>query len=292
MKILLVEDEDVHAKLTIRSLEKNIKDASVYLIGNGEACLNALKENPQYDLIILDYSLPKLNGLDVMKQIVKMGLDIPVIIVTGHGNEKVAVEAMKLGAFDYIIKTEDYFSRVPYTASDCVERYRLRKERTLLQARLKESEERFRNLFLASSDAIMILDNQFRISSYNPATQSIMGYQEIELSQRFFSTLLENPEEFDAITASLRDKGDVSSKELILVAKNGEKRTTLASFFDIRNDQDQIIGLGCVFKDITERKKAEDRINSLLEETKRKSEELARVNKTLEEYIMGKRLPS
>ena len=88
----------------------------------------------------------------------------------------------------------------------------------------------------------MILDNQFRISSYNPATLAIMGYKKDELPQRFFSTLLENPKEFDSITASLRDKGEVSSKELILVAKNGEKRTTLASFFDIRNDQDQIIG--------------------------------------------------
>lgn len=292
MRILLVEDEDVHAKLTIRSMEKIFKDASVMLIENGEACLNALKEDSDYDLVILDYSLPKLNGLEVMKQIAKMDIGIPVIIVTGHGNEKVAVEAMKLGACDYIIKTEDYFSRMPYVARDCMEMYRLRKERTLLQAKLKESEERFRNMFLASSDGILILDNQYRISSFNPATQAILGYEKDNLEQRFFSTLLEDAKELDQITSSLRDQGQVSNKELILISKQGERKTTLSSFFDVRNDQDQIIGLGCVFKDITERKKAEDKISALLEETKQKSEELARVNKTLEEYITGKRLPS
>ena len=292
MRILLVEDEDVHAKLTCRSMEKILKDASVNIIENGEACLNALKEDSNYDLIVLDYSLPKFNGLEVMKQIVEMGLTIPVIIVTGHGNEKVAVEAMKLGACDYVIKTEDYFSRMPYVARDCVEMARLRKEQTLLQAKLKESEERFRNLFLASSDAIMILDNQYRISSFNPATQAILGYEKAQLEQKFFSALLDDSIELDQITACLRDKGEVSNKELILVGEKGDRKTTLSSFFDIRNDQDQIIGLGCVFKDITERKKAEDKINALLEETKQKSEELARVNKTLEEYITGKRLPS
>jgi len=292
MRILLVEDEDVHAKLTIRSMEKIFKDASIRLIENGEACINALKEDANYDLVILDYSLPKLNGLEVMKQIAKMDLGIPIIIVTGHGNEKVAVEAMKLGACDYVIKTEDYFSRVPYVARDCIEVARLRREKIQLEAKLKESEERFRNLFMASSDGIMILDNQYRISSFNPATQAILGYEKAKLEQKFLSDLFEDSRELDDITATLRDKGEVTNKELILVAKGGDPKTTLSSFFDIRNDQDQIIGLGCVFKDITERKKAEEKINALLEETKQKSEELARVNKTLEEYITGKRLPS
>ena len=292
MRILLVEDEEVHAKLTCRSMEKVFSDASINIIENGEACLNSLKEDSNYELIIMDYSLPKFNGLEVMKQIKEMGLTIPTIIVTGHGNEKVAVEAMKLGACDYIIKTEDYFSRMPYVARDCMEMARLRKEKILLQAKLKESEERFRNLFLASSDGIMILDNQYRISSFNPATQAILGYEKVKLEKRFFSTLLADSKELDQITDSLRDQGEISNKELILVGEKGDRKTTLSSFFDIRNDQDQIIGLGCVFKDITERKKAQEKINSLLEETKQKSEELTRVNKTLEEYITGKRLPS
>ncbi|MBN2373546.1 response regulator [bacterium] len=290
-KFLLVEDETVHAKLTIRELEKIYNSISIRHIENGEECIDSLKKDSNYDVVILDYSLPKLNGLEVMKQIKSMGLMMPVILVTGHGDEKVAVEAMKLGACDYVIKTEDYFSRIPYVASDCIEMSRLRREKTLLESKLKESEERFRNLFMASSDGILTMDNQNRIVSSNPATQAILGYTRENLESRFFNEIIKNPEKMDKIDGLLRDKGEVANYELILMDVKCESKTTLASFFYIRNDQNQIIGLGCVFKDITERKRNEERINALLEETQRKSQELARLNKVLEDYITGKRSP-
>lgn len=292
LKILLVEDETVHAKLTIRELEKTYKSIDIKHIENGEACLEALKEDQNYDLILLDYSLPKLNGLEAMKQIIQTDLKIPVILVTGHGNEKVAVEAMKLGASDYIIKTEEYFNRIPYVVRDCIEKDRLKKSKALLEAKLRESEERFRNLFIASTDGIMILDNQYRIMSCNPATLLTLGYKKGALEQRFFSSLAADSKQLDEIIRALSDKEEVTNRELILMAENGEQKTTLISFFEIRNDQDQIIGLGCVFKDITERKRDEDRIRALLDETQQKSEELTRLNKMLEEYITGKRSPA
>jgi len=292
LKILLVEDEDIHAKLTDRELRKFTKSIFINRIEDGETCIETLKENSNYDLILLDYSLPKFNGLEIMRQIIQLNLQIPIILVTGHGNESVAVEAMKLGASDYIIKTEDYFSRIPYVVSDCVEKARLRKEKSLLEAKLKESEEKFRNLFLASTDSIIILDNQYRISSFNPATESILGYSKGALGKLFLKDLLLDKKSLDEIADTLRDQKGIANLELILKAKGGENKTTLASFFDIRNDKQQIIGMGCVFKDITERKRDEERIKALLDETQKKSEELAKLNKMLEEYITGKRSPS
>lgn len=292
LKILLVEDENIHAKLTIKELKKVFQSIDIKHIEDGESCIESLKLSHKYDLVLLDYSLPKLSGLEVMKQIIEMDLGIPTIIVTGHGNEKVAVEAMKLGACDYIIKSEEYFSRIPYVVRDCLEMAQLRKEKLSLQSKLKESEERFRNLFMASTDGILILDNQYRIISFNPATESILGYKKAQLENKFFTTLVEDAQQLEEITTSLSAQGEITNREYIFIAENGDRKITLASFFDIRNDKEQIIGLGCVFKDITARKRDEDRIKTLLEETQHKSEELARLNKMLEDYITGKRSPS
>ncbi len=293
LRLLLVEDEDIHAKLTIRELKKVFKSIDINRIEDGETCLEALRDDSNYDLILMDYSLPKLNGLEVMRQVFQMNLDIPIILVTGHGNESVAVEAMKLGASDYIIKTEDYFNRIPYVVRDCNEKFRLQKEKAVLEAKLEESEERFRNLFMASTDSIIIFDNQLRIISFNPATQIILGYSKEAIEKMSFSDLIQDKQTLNIIENDIiRDKKGITNMELILTGENGILKTTLASFFDIRNDKNQIIGMGSVFKDITERKQNEEKIKALLDDTQRKSDELAKLNKMLEEYITGKRSPS
>jgi excisionase family DNA binding protein/putative nucleotidyltransferase with HDIG domain len=75
---------------------------------SGEKGLDILQKEP-FDLVLLDYSLPAMDGLDVLKRMREMDLDIPVVMITGQGSERVAAKALKLGARDYILKS-DLFS--------------------------------------------------------------------------------------------------------------------------------------------------------------------------------------
>lgn len=292
IKILLVEDEPIHAKLTKRELNNYDQSIKIEHVKSGEECLNWLEKNKEYDLIILDYSLPQKNGLEVLKEIKTIyKFHKPIIMVTGHGNENVSVEALKIGATDYIIKTEDYLKRLPYVVKDCIKRETLESEKMELQNKLKESEEWYRNIFEASQDAIITLDNQRRIISCNPAVYSMMGYSKKELENQALTNMVSDPKQIEKIYHSLEIEGLISNQEIVVTCKNKEKKTTLASLFFIRNDKGNILGTGCIFKDITQRILNEKMLNKMLDETKQKSEELSKMNKVLEDYITGKRMP-
>ena len=140
-KILIVDDEEVIVKLTGLLLEK--RGFEVLAASNGEQCLQMVaKHHPA--LVLLDYMMPLMNGLDTLKQIKSCYPDISVVMFTGKGNEDVAVELMRAGAVDYL--------RKPFTNKSLVERIdavlsirqvemenrKLLKERESLQEEIKQ----------------------------------------------------------------------------------------------------------------------------------------------------------
>ena len=108
-KVLLIEDDLSHAGLIKREL-KRAGSGSKGLVHatTGEKGLEVLQKE-DIDLVLLDYSLPAMDGLEVLKRMKEMGSNVPVVMITGQGNERVATMAMKLGAHDYISKS-DLFS--------------------------------------------------------------------------------------------------------------------------------------------------------------------------------------
>ena len=112
VKILLVEDNVDQRELTLRAFRKKDPGLQVTAVENGPACLEMLRQG-HFDAIILDYSLPMMNGIEVLSQIQAKGCPLPVIMVTGQGDEKIAVEAMKRGAYDYIIKSQNDHQALP-----------------------------------------------------------------------------------------------------------------------------------------------------------------------------------
>ena len=124
--LLLVEDNIDQRELTLRSFRKKFPEMQITAVENGPASLRKLGED-LFDAVILDYSLPLLNGMEVLKQIQERGYTVPVVMVTGQGDEKLAVEAMKRGAYDYIIKTQNYHETLPMVVQKVIERYQLKK---------------------------------------------------------------------------------------------------------------------------------------------------------------------
>jgi DNA-binding response OmpR family regulator len=105
IKILYIEDNVNDQAILLRYLEKTGLDFELENQTKGREGLKS-SVSTKYDLIFLDYKLPDMTGLQVLEEMKKENVKTPVIFVTGQGNEKIAVEALKRGALDYIVKSE------------------------------------------------------------------------------------------------------------------------------------------------------------------------------------------
>jgi DNA-binding NtrC family response regulator len=141
-KILVIDDELFSREYFQKILEKN--NFSVKTASNGSNGLGFFKEFP-YDLVILDIRLPDADGIDILKQIKEINPLAPVIIITAYGTVENAVRAMKLGAFDFLMKPFDETEKVLITIKNAIYQGRLERENLLLRSRLK-SESLFFNI--------------------------------------------------------------------------------------------------------------------------------------------------
>ncbi len=128
MHILLVEDNLDQRELTIDALVEKTPDMRVTEADSGSAALEILAQADDIDVVILDYSLPGMNGLEVLYEINQGRTKPPVIMVTGQGDEGIAVEAMKNGAQDYIVKISNYHEALPVSIERVIRQDRMRRE--------------------------------------------------------------------------------------------------------------------------------------------------------------------
>lgn len=139
-RLLLVEDSPDQSELILRAFQRKDPESRITIVDNGQACLGVLAQEP-YDVVVLDYSLPKMTGLEVLRRMRENGIGLPVIMITGQGDESVAVEAMKVGAADYIIKAKNYFETLPAAVEKAVREHQLDADRqaaSLMNRRLYE----------------------------------------------------------------------------------------------------------------------------------------------------------
>jgi DNA-binding NtrC family response regulator len=102
IRLLPVEDNVDQLLLTQRVFKRFDPEIQVVPVKNGQQCLDRLARE-DFSVVVLDYSLPQIDGMEVLRRIRKSKYDVPIIMVTGQGDEKVAVEAMKNGTYDYLV---------------------------------------------------------------------------------------------------------------------------------------------------------------------------------------------
>ena len=138
IRILIIEDELDHAFLTKTILlQANKEYLPEYETDARKGLQRAIEERP--DVILCDYRLPELNGFDILKALNEKGIDIPFIIVTASGNEKIAVDFMKAGAYDYILKDVAYTETLNVVIMKALERHRTIKEKQRLEKEILEA---------------------------------------------------------------------------------------------------------------------------------------------------------
>ncbi len=114
--ILIVEDNSDHLELTKLALKKALENILIKEASCGAECMQIIS-NSDFDLVILDYSLPDQNGIEVLESIRNLKPELPILMVTGQGNERLAVQAIKKGANDYFIKSPGYLTTLPVTVA-------------------------------------------------------------------------------------------------------------------------------------------------------------------------------
>ncbi len=151
-RILLVEDNPDHAMLASRALRIHFPQAAVVLAATAEEAEQLLSQG-EWDAAVVDYSLPRANGLVVVEQVGRIRPHLPVVMLTGHGDERIAVAAMKAGAEDYVTKSGDYLALLPTSVESAIHHARVEADRERLA---REREQYTRHLSAVNAVAVAV----------------------------------------------------------------------------------------------------------------------------------------
>jgi len=152
MKIILVEDNDTLNKLMQFRLRKLGYDVFGYFMA-AQLIDNYKKVNP--DLLIIDFSLPDMNGMELVEVLKAMNYDAPFIIVTGHSDIQLAIDLMKMGALDFVVKDENFHEVLPAVIKRVNEQITMKREMERVQRQLVEHEALYRNTVNQIPDPIL-----------------------------------------------------------------------------------------------------------------------------------------
>lgn len=247
--ILLIEDDPAHAELIGRAFEERGNGARLTVantILEARAHLNSFKPT----LIIADWRLPDGDSKMVLDE---QGLvKIPVIIMTSYGSEQNAVEVMKSGALDYIIKSSESMMDMPHIAERAIEQWQI-------QTTLAERDRQFRLLAENSSDMISRHDTEGVFLYVSPASRTIVGYEPEELIDRDVLSLVhpDDREELSKLLSSTTWNNPTAAIPYRALHKNGDYiwlETTARIIYDQNH---QMVEIQASSRDITERKQAQ-----------------------------------
>jgi len=193
-QILLIEDEEPIRRVMVKILAEENPSYEVTEAENGKAGLNALKKK-NFDLVLCDIKMPKMDGIEVLQEANSLGLNVPFIMLTGHGNIETAVGAMKLGAYDFIPKPPD-LNRLLTAVRHGIENKKLRKENSKLKRKVAqkytivgESTEVQRMKTMISK--VAPTDARVLITGENGTGKELVAHQLHQLSDRNKSSFIE-----------------------------------------------------------------------------------------------------
>jgi PAS domain S-box-containing protein len=248
ISVLLVDDDEDDYLLTasvFRDLDTSWDFELIWCPTFADAVKSL--QNCKHDLYIFDYLLGSRTGIDLIGKALEYHCEEPIILLTGKGDEKIAVEALRLGAADYLIKSE----LEPKILERCI-RYAL--ERTNVLKALRHSERRYKRIFEESKDMLFISDLAGNLLQANQAAAQMTGYSEEELKDIPLSKFLEVAD-FSEVWQEVLEGNDIQDHEVKVIGKDGKKRYSVLSA-SLENDQGTTYIQGHLH-DITSRKQSE-----------------------------------
>jgi len=255
--ILLIEDDPAHAELIQRAFEDRGNGAHL-TVAQTLSQARAHLSGAQPMLIIADWRLPDGESSELLAEEHRASAP-PIIIMTSYGSERNAVEAIKSGALDYIIKSSESMTDMPHIAERAIQQWKILQEQERIQIALAERESQFRLLAENSSDIISRHDIRGSILYVSPACRTLLGYEPAELIGQPVTQFI-HPEDAKSIWelfASPDWTDPTAAVPYRARHKNGEYiwlETTARIIYDQEHNVSEVQASS---RDITERKQAE-----------------------------------
>ncbi|WP_406694017.1 response regulator [Singulisphaera sp. Ch08] len=273
IRILLLEDSPLDDELARARLIKGGLEFVMQRVETRDEFVAEL-ETDSYDLILADYSLPSFDGLAALEIVRERWSQIPFIFVSGGLGEEIAIESLKQGATDYVLKQR--LDRLVLAVTRAIAETQERSERRRAEIALRESEERHRLILESVEDyAIITLNLDGLVSSWNKGAERVLGYQELEILGRP-GAMIFTPEdtrngtpERELSRATTQGR---SEDERWHVRKGGERFWGRGTVRPLLDESGSLRGFVKVMHDMTERKRAEE---ALREADRRKDDFLA-----------------
>jgi PAS domain S-box-containing protein len=275
LQVLIVEDSEDDVLLLLRELRRNGYDPAFARVETPGAMKESLA-NRAWDVVIADYSMPHFSAPAALTLLQEMGIDLPFIVVSGTIGEETAVETMKAGAHDYLMKGN--LTRLVPALERELRETELRREHKRTEEERERAEEKLRSLIDSTRDVIYTLSVEGMISSLNPAFETITGWPREEWIGKPFIPIIHSDDSAAAEEMyALSLQGQLPPLlELRILTKEGDHIS--GEFLSVPQfEQGQVVRILGVARDITKRKQTEERvlrqkdmlegINRILQET-------------------------
>mgnify|MGYP006281744373 CR=1 FL=1 len=260
LNILIVDDNAIDREVYQRYLAKEIQPEPIFIEAEtGEEALESYAKN-RIDIILLDYNLPDLDGLELLDSLPKKHdqLAIPIILLTGQGNENIAVEAMRKGAYDYLVKHELSKERLSSAVHKVLREHKSEMDLAEHHAFLRVLLTTIPNpIFYKDTQGVFQDCNQAFLQMFAVSREEVIGQTVFDFLPTDLATYFYNQEQ------KLFQKDKAQEFECAIHIANRSKVEVIFNIAAYRNQLGEVKGLVGVITDITERKRYEETIEYL-----------------------------
>jgi PAS domain S-box-containing protein len=256
LKILFAEDLPSDAELAVMELKKEGLRFEHIIVDTRDEFIKALNDFKP-DLVISDYMMPSFNGLEALKITQEFDPLLPFILCTGSINEEIAVECIKAGATDYVIK--EHMTRLPFAVKESLIQIGIKKEKRAAELLLRDNEEKLQSIFSATPVGIGLVIERHYIE-VNDTFCRMTGYSRDELIGKSSAMMYPTREEFEIVGiekySQIKEKG-IGSVETRLKCKDGRLLNIISTSAPL-DPEDMSKGVTFTVMDITTRIIAEN----------------------------------
>lgn len=271
LRVLYAEPNAADVDLARRHMTNFAPHIQLDAVGNAFEIFQRLSDYPDdtYQVILLDYRLQGMNALEILKELRQVHkLELPIVLITGRGGEEVAVQAMQLGAVDYVVKNTGYICKLPAILENAFYRSQLAYEHRVV-ARLKRQNELILN---SVGEGIVGLDLDGNHTFVNPAASRMLGYEAAEMIGLHTHCLWHHirsdgshfHEDECPIYVACREGLTLQNQEDLFWRKDNSCLPVEFSLLPIC-EGNRKLGSVLTFRDITERRRLESNLQEALE---------------------------